>query len=428
MRVRGRFLLAICLGVSLGLMPVNAQDTASRVIDIFWKESTTLQIPGLTQVLVLDDSISRAAISNQKVEFFGLQRGETIAFAWIGDERTTLRLRVSARPPKPVRTSDAPRAALESPGNGIVGSSVQMAVGPRGDVNSFFTQRMDWQQLKDGYRVGVHAQLQDSATSGLPGFNMSSIAVSYETPRTRLSLMDFPLEINGGVEAKVSMYSAYNVYPIRGASFAHKRGVDTYELFGGTTIPSYFRTLTGTRDIAGFNFTRKQSASVTLYSTSGWVNSPVSGSLSALQRRNSAFETAGFAYRSNSEWAFQGTAGASTRGLLAQAALSFSGTRLTTFLSGTRSSADFPLNQLQLVYSGGSSVSTGTTLHLNRRISTSLFFQYSENGGSVFSPLEASSGYYSSNLNVALTARQSITFNHTYSHSIQGYPDRHRRQ
>jgi hypothetical protein len=142
MRVRGRFLLAICLGVSLGLMPVNAQDTASRVIDIFWKESTTLQIPGLTQVLVLDDSISRAAISNQKVEFFGLQRGETIAFAWIGDERTTLRLRVSARPPKPVRTSDAPRAALESPGNGIVGSSVQMAVGPRGDVNSFFTQRM----------------------------------------------------------------------------------------------------------------------------------------------------------------------------------------------------------------------------------------------------------------------------------------------
>ncbi len=49
--------------------------------------------------------------------------------------------------------------------------------------------------------------------------------------------MDFPLEINGGAEAKVSMYSAYNVYPIRGASFAQKRGADRYEFFGGTTHP-----------------------------------------------------------------------------------------------------------------------------------------------------------------------------------------------
>src|SRR5262249_40851632 len=162
--------------------------------------------------------------SNQKVEFFGLQRGETIAFAWVGDQRTTLRLRVAARPIKPAGNSYASRAVLESPGNGIVGSSVQMAVGPRGDINSFFTHRVDWQQVKGGYRLGIHAQLQDSATSGLPVFNMNSVAISYETPRTKLSLMDFPLEINGGAEAKVSMYSAYNVYPIRGASFTERRG------------------------------------------------------------------------------------------------------------------------------------------------------------------------------------------------------------
>src|SRR5215813_13800321 len=153
MRLSVSFLFAIYLGLSLGLIPGNAQDTSSRVIDIFWNESTTLQIPGLTEVLVLDDSISRAEVSNQKVEFFGLQRGETIAFAWVGDQRTTLRLRVAARPLNPVGTSYASRAMLESPGNGIVGSSVQMAVGPSGDINSFFTHRLDWQQVKDGYRL-----------------------------------------------------------------------------------------------------------------------------------------------------------------------------------------------------------------------------------------------------------------------------------
>ena len=320
MKVTFQFLLAICLGViSFGLMQGTAQDNASRVVDIYWNEATTLQIPGLTNVVVLDDSISRAEISNQKVQFFGLQRGETIAFAWIGDERITLRLRIAARPVKPVRNSDAAsRAVLESPGHGMVGSAVQMAVGPKGDVNSFFTHRVDWQQLKDGYGLAVHGQFQDGTTSGLPGFNMNSITLSYETPRTRLSLMDFPLEINGGVEAKVSLYSAYNVYPVRGATFAQKRGANTYEFFGGTTIPSYFRTLTGTRDVAGFNFTRKESAALSLYSTLGWVNSPTSGDLSSLQRRNTGFETAGLVYRPSARWAFQGAAGASTRGLLAQ--------------------------------------------------------------------------------------------------------------
>src|SRR5215813_5300005 len=127
MRLSVSFLFAIYLGLSLGLIPGSAQDTASRVVDIFWNESTTLQIPGLTEVLVLDNSISRAEVSNQKVEFFGLQRGETIAFAWIGDQRTTVRLRVAARPIKPAGNTYASRAVLESPGNGIFGSSVQMA-------------------------------------------------------------------------------------------------------------------------------------------------------------------------------------------------------------------------------------------------------------------------------------------------------------
>src|SRR4051812_42070228 len=194
MTVRLYFLLLACLAFIIAVKPGSAQDSTSQVVDIFWKESATVLMPGITDVLVLDDSISRAEVSNQKVQFFGLERGETVAFAWVGDHRITLRLRVVARPPKNIAANGiVARPGLESPGNGMVGSSVQMAVGPRGDINSFFTHRMDWQQVKDGYRVGIHAQLQDGATTGLPGFNMNSIALSYETPRTKLLLMDFPL-------------------------------------------------------------------------------------------------------------------------------------------------------------------------------------------------------------------------------------------
>src|SRR5206468_2398769 len=105
-------------------------------------------------------------------------------------------------------------------GNGIAGSSVQMAIGPKRDTNYFLAHRLDWQQLSDGKRFGVRAQVQDSTGLGVPKFNLNSATIFYETARRKLTLMDFPLEVNGGIEAKVSMYSAYNVYPIRGASLA----------------------------------------------------------------------------------------------------------------------------------------------------------------------------------------------------------------
>src|SRR4051812_16687610 len=100
MNARLHRLLLACLAISIAAMPGSAQDAASQVVDIFWNDSVTIQMPGITDVVVLDDSISRAEISNQKVQFFGLQRGETVAFAWLGDQRITLRLRIAARPPK----------------------------------------------------------------------------------------------------------------------------------------------------------------------------------------------------------------------------------------------------------------------------------------------------------------------------------------
>src|SRR5206468_2340902 len=205
----------------------------------------------------------------------------------------------------------------------------------------------------------VRGQAQDTTVSGAPSFNLNSISLSYENSRTRLSLMDFPLEINGGIEAGgITSYAAHNVYTVRGAEVALRNGSTEMGVFGGATIPPYYRTLRSTRDIAGFNFRRKQSNLYT-YATTGWVNSPILGSELPQRRASSFFQTAGFSYKPTVQWAVEGMGGGSTRGGLAQGAVSYTQEHLTAFLTGTRSSASFPLNQLQLFSAGGSSASAG---------------------------------------------------------------------
>jgi hypothetical protein len=420
MRKCARHLLVLWLCATVPMPVAFAQDTIAQAIRVEWKESVVVQVPGVTNVVVLDDSIVRAEFSSGKVEFFGLVRGETVAFIWAGAERITVRIKVDATQPTTAPRVSPSSTALDSLGNGTFGSAVQVAASPTGGVGTFLTHKFDWHQVNDGRQFTIRGQMQDGTAGGIPAFNMNTLMIGYDSPGTKLSLLDFPLEVNGGLEAKVSMYSAYNVYPIRGASVTLRRGTDQYETFAGTTIPSYFASLTGTRDIAGMNFMRKRSSTLSLYSTVAWVNSPVSGLLVSGKRENSAFETVGFSYRPNMRWAVQGSSGASTRGLLAQGTVAYTSPRFTTYLSGTRSSAAFPLNQLQLLFSGGSSISANTTLRLTQRIAASVFLQYSANGSSVFSPVSSSASYYSSNLNIALTARQSITLVHTYSHNSQG--------
>ncbi|HEY2384953.1 MAG TPA: SdrD B-like domain-containing protein [Terriglobia bacterium] len=420
MKKCAQILLALWLCATVHETLAYAQETVAQAITIEWKESVAVQVPGVTNVVVFDDSIVRAEFSNGKVEFFGLVRGETVAFIWAGADRITVRLKVEAAPAKASPRASPSSAALDSLGNGTFGSAVQVAASPTGGVNTFFTHKFDWHQLSDGQQFTIRGQIQDGTASGIPRFNMNTLMAGYDSPRMKLSLLDFPLDVNGGLEAKVSMYSAYNAYPIRGASVTLRRGTDQFETFAGTTIPSYFASLTGTRDIAGMNFTRKRSSSLSLYSTVAWVNSPVSGLLTSSKRENSAFETLGFSYRPNTRWAVQGSSGASTRGLLAQGTVAYTSPRVNAFLSGTRSSAAFPLNQLQLLFAGGSSISANTTVRVTQRLAASVFFQYSANGSSVFSPVSAATMYYSSNLNLGISARQSITLNHTYSHNAQG--------
>ena len=294
-------LLAVCIFAFCRNASI-AQDLSSQRIEILWRKSTLVAIPGVTDVVILDDAISRAQVSSDKVEFFGLSRGETVALVWVGGERVSLRLNVVAPVIKVpmLKPSDNELAAL---GTGTIGSSMQTSLNPNGTAGWFQLHHLEWQQQNDGKRIAVRGQVQNGNVVGAPRFNLNSASIAYETPRVKLSLVDFLVEMHASAEAKISPYSSYNVQMLRGASAQFLRGTYQVEVFGGSTIPSHYLSLRGTRDAAGLSIKHRPSDRLFTYATTGWVSSPVVGANSSMQRQNGLFQTAGFAYKSNAPWA-----------------------------------------------------------------------------------------------------------------------------
>src|SRR5436309_8457761 len=74
--LRGLTLFAVSVFV-LCRATVSAQESVPQLVEVYWQSSRTLSTPGVTNVVVLDDSICRAQVSFDQIQFFGLSRGET---------------------------------------------------------------------------------------------------------------------------------------------------------------------------------------------------------------------------------------------------------------------------------------------------------------------------------------------------------------
>ncbi len=394
----------------LASVPASAQDFSSQTVEVYLNGRKALSAAGVTSVVVLDESVCRAEVSNGQIQFFGISRGETVAFAFVQDRHVQVLIRVIERPARPVPPTLLTGAAPEATGHGSVGTSAQAAIAPNGDAAYFFLHQFQWQEQAKGDRLTIRGQAQDSTIPGSPLFNANSASIVYGTAKVNLSLVDFPLEVNGGLEAKVSSFSTYNAYPIRGAAVTLKRGDDEYEFFGGATLPSYYLRLAGTRDVGGFNFLRKRNGRFFLYASTGWVGAPAGA-----RREMSVFQTGGGSWRPNEHWAAQGTAGVSTRGILAQGTVSYSTDRFTAYINGVGSAADFPLNQLQLFFAGGSSMTAGVTRRFGNHVRGSLYYQRSESKPTELLPYQSSSDYINPNVSFSLDRRDALTVKYTYN-------------
>ena len=88
MRRAARVALATLLVIAAS-RPSAAQNTASlSPVSVFWKESTTVRTPGLSRVVVLDETICHAEAVGNEIQLQGVGVGDTVVFAWIGEIRT----------------------------------------------------------------------------------------------------------------------------------------------------------------------------------------------------------------------------------------------------------------------------------------------------------------------------------------------------
>jgi hypothetical protein len=395
-----------------------AQDFSAPIV-VPLQGARTVSLPGVTDVAVVEDSICRAETFPNAIRFSGLTRGETVVFAWIGERRVNLFVRVEPPPPTLMRAAPASGEMLRR-GLGLFDTTAQVAVGPGGDRNYYFQHQLVWSQETDARRTNLHAQVRNTTVPGVP-WNVDTLSWEYATRRMALTFVDFELNLNGRGHADPTGSLPLNVQIFRGVEAAITSGPNQVQIFAGTSLPSSYRSFGGTSRVAGASVTRRQSASLFLFGTTAWINVPSPAASPETTSAGSLLQTAGLSYRPNDRWAAQATGGVSNHGLYGDGAAAFTGQRFTAWASATSSSPEFPLNQLQLLSSGGTAARAAATWKAASRLAASFVYQYSAiRPTPLFPSFSGVSSYVNANVNVLLSRSQSLAINGVQSRSRGG--------
>ncbi len=410
---------AVLLCILISPLAALAADSATpAVAEVYWKDSRSLSLPGVSQVVVVDDSICRAEISGDKITFFGLERGETVAFAWVGSQRVAIRVNVVPPPliPVPPRLSEA---YLQHSAYGTVGSSAQYFNDSSGNSRVFLQNQFSWEQNGATDRLSIRAQANDTLgeSGGAPVFNLTTGSIQYARPGFEFNLLDFVLNVAGTGQGSIAPAPNFSAVVLRGADVRLQSGANTYEAFAGTTPSYFYLTLGGTKDVAGFTFSHKQSESLEIYSTIAAVNAPPVAQLFNGRREMSAFETTGLRLRPAEHWLVQASGGFSTEGAMAQGAVVYAQNALTAFAAGSKTSPEFPLNRLQMFFATTASLTSGIRYKFTPRVDGGLYYQHSSGSLVLRQSPGISSDYLNPNLSLVLTRHETATFSYTYSES-----------
>src|SRR5215472_15961311 len=90
-------LLAVCAAASS--QTSGDPDGPPSLVEVYWQSSKTVVAPGITNLIILDPEIARAEVGYDTIQFFGLERGETVALGYRNDKPVSIRVRVLQRPP-----------------------------------------------------------------------------------------------------------------------------------------------------------------------------------------------------------------------------------------------------------------------------------------------------------------------------------------
>jgi hypothetical protein len=408
---------AVCLILCGWVAPLaQAQEEPDPTIEIYLESSHRIVVEGVTSVIVLDEEICRAQVGDGYVTLYGLKRGETIAHIMVAERSVTIQVRVVPTPVQRTAPKLREQGSAET-GRGTAGSIMTVSSGSGGESQLSGTHRMDWQQTADGRSVVFRAMAQNTpGSTGYP-FNVNTATLELSNERSVISLFDFLLDVGGGSKARLPSVTTSNPLMIRGAGVSLKRNSGEYTFYAGARMPGYFLNMAGTGDIAGLNFARDLSPKARLFTTSAFTSFPLDATSG---RAKGLFQTAGLAYHFTKNLAFTGSGGISNRGALADVGISYEGWKLSAYASGLLSARNFPLNQMQIYNTGGTSAKTGIAYRWTRAVTTMMSYYRTTSAPVGFSRLTGGSTMISPGVSIALGAGHNLSLVYTLQNSRMG--------
>lgn len=416
-------LLISMLGVGHGdpVQPVTTSSAPSpSLVEVYWGSARTVVVPGITNVVVIDDQITRAEVTEDSIQFFGLERGETVAIGFRNGAPVSIRVRVVDKPVVAIPPSLLQLQAEMAQGS----ASTTAQTASSGGVTSFaLLNGFSWSQpMGPAGHFDFNSQIEDNTLTGGHAFNVRQASAVYHSPGIDVRALDFTVNLtSGAAQPLMGPFSYYDAIELRGASVSLRQGANQYTVFGGTTVPFFYLTLGSMRDVAGFSFDRQQTSKLDLFANSSFVNAPVDFFGLDSERHNNFMQTAGMTYLLNEKWAIRTTGGVSNHGALGRGEVSYTGHRLTAFAAGTTSPPLFPLNQLESLFSGTTSLKAGWTFRSHDWLTESLYYQHTNTQAIAGITRAGSSDYLSPGLWFRFAKHQTANFTYTYSYNEGGF-------
>src|SRR6185312_4830020 len=147
-------------------------------VDVYWKATRTIVVPGISTVVVLDEEIAHAQIGSDTVEFVGLTRGDTVALAYVGGAPVSIVVHVIDRPVNIVPPSLLRRQAEMA--HGVIASDVQTSSG--NSSNYTLLSSLAWEQQVGDHSMNFTSQVEDNNQFGGHGTNLRTASLNYRSP------------------------------------------------------------------------------------------------------------------------------------------------------------------------------------------------------------------------------------------------------
>lgn len=390
------------------------------LVEVYWKSSKSVVVPGVSNIIVLDEEIARAQTTSDVVQFFGVARGETVALGYMGGKAVSIRVRVVERPLLVLSPGSLRRQSEMAQGS--FDSTVQLA-NTGGVTSTSLLNGFTWAQpVGSNGHLDMVSQMEDNLAVGSHPFNIRHASIYYHDPVREVRAVDFITSLTGANTYQyASPFSTADAIELRGAEVGLKHGRDRYTLFGGTTIPFFYLTLGATRDVAGFSFERDLSDKLALFTTSSYINIPQDFLGQSSVRQDNFMQTAGLAYVPSKKWSVRALGGGSNHGSMGPCEVGYTSRGLTAYAQVSKSAPMFPLNQVLSLFSGTTSLKAAVSFRGGSALSESVYYQHADTAAVGAVLHSGSSDYLSPTIAWRINHANDLSFIYTYSRNSGGF-------